>query len=238
MLFRSDRLEWKDNRVKGIKRDLKNYCKNMFYNEFLKKYKDAFHLENTPRNEAPCKPLVSQEQEQEQEQEHEKEEQPTSPTGADSLPPAGEKLETTAPSCPHVKIIESYNEALPSLARVDLKLWKGSQREKDLRTRWKEDGERQDLDWWKSFFLSVGQSDFLTGRKKEWKADLGWLLKRSNFIKVLEGKYDNVCSAVTQPRHDCGDCTYNHGQKCPNLLKEGFDAQACNSFIDFYKKGK
>lgn len=35
------------------------------------------------------------------------------------------------------------------------------------------------------------QSDFLSGRTKDWRADLDWILNENNFIKILEGKYDN-----------------------------------------------
>jgi hypothetical protein len=107
-------------------------------------------------------------------------------TGAGS-PPPGEGV----PPCPHQEIIALYHEALPQLTKVRVDLWGGTQRSKDLRARWAEDGERQNLAWWKSFFKTVGESSFLTGKTKPWKADLGWLVKRENFIKVLEGKYDN-----------------------------------------------
>ena len=34
-------------------------------------------------------------------------------------------------------------------------------------------------------------SDFLAGRTKDWRADLDWILNENNFIKILEGRYDN-----------------------------------------------
>lgn len=38
----------------------------------------------------------------------------------------------------------------------------------------------------------VSNSDFLKGfNNKNWKADIDWLLNPNNFIKVIEGKYDN-----------------------------------------------
>lgn len=66
-----------------------------------------------------------------------------------------------------------------------------------LRTRWKEKPERQSLEWWKAFFLSVNESDFLMGRtsgsngRKPFRADLEWIVRPQNMVKILEGKYSN-----------------------------------------------
>jgi hypothetical protein len=41
-------------------------------------------------------------------------------------------------------------------------------------------------------FKLVGESDFLNGKnEKKWNADLDWILKPANFIKILENKYKN-----------------------------------------------
>jgi hypothetical protein len=50
------------------------------------------------------------------------------------------------------------------------------------------------LNWWAEFFQSVGKSRFLTGRVngkdgRAFVADLEWLIKPSNFAKIVEGKY-------------------------------------------------
>jgi hypothetical protein len=50
------------------------------------------------------------------------------------------------------------------------------------------------LNWWADFFQSVGKSRFLTGRVngkdgRAFVADLEWLIKPSNFAKIVEGKY-------------------------------------------------
>jgi hypothetical protein len=96
------------------------------------------------------------------------------------------------PPCPHQKIIDLYHEVLPELRRV--RVWNG-QREKYLRARWKEDPKRQDLDWWKGLFEYVRKSPFLMGLvdsnngRAPFQADLEWLVRPSNFNKVIEGKY-------------------------------------------------
>lgn len=93
-------------------------------------------------------------------------------------------------SCPHQKIIFSYNSILSQLPEVKSKLWNGTRRT-HLAARWKEDKERQNLIWWKEYFESISSMPFLCGdNDRNWKADLGWLINQNNMIKVLEGKYD------------------------------------------------
>lgn len=93
------------------------------------------------------------------------------------------------PPCPHAEIIALYHELLPSLRQV--RTWEGK-RPKHLQARWREDFERQNLDWWGRFFGYVAKSDFLMGRKTDFAADLEWLIAPSNFAKVIEGKYENA----------------------------------------------
>jgi hypothetical protein len=47
----------------------------------------------------------------------------------------------------------------------------------------------------------VASSDFLCGRNdRHWRCDFDWLTKNdTNFIKVLEGKYDNKGQTATAP---------------------------------------
>ena len=40
-------------------------------------------------------------------------------------------------------------------------------------------------------FRKVEESDFLTGHKGSWQATFDWLMNEKNFVKVLEGNYDN-----------------------------------------------
>jgi hypothetical protein len=48
-----------DKRIKGIKKDLEKSRMSPFFNEFLDKYMESFHLHDVARNEAPSKPLRS-----------------------------------------------------------------------------------------------------------------------------------------------------------------------------------
>ena len=117
-------------------------------------------------------------------------------------PPDGE-LESAKklPGCDHKAVIELYHQNLPTMRRVEV--WNET-RAGYLRQRWREVAaelaQSQDitasdvLNWWGEFFQSVGKSRFLTGRVnskdgRAFVADLEWILKPSNFAKIVEGKY-------------------------------------------------
>lgn len=95
------------------------------------------------------------------------------------------------PSCPHQEIIALYHEILPELPRV--KEW-GEERQKLLRKRWRESAERQNLDWWRRFFEYVKKCPFLMGQKTDFQANLEWLIRPKNFVKVIEGLYEERAS--------------------------------------------
>jgi len=105
------------------------------------------------------------------------------------------------PNCDHEKVIALYHKHLPTLRRVEV--WNET-RKGYLRQRWREVATElaeknlitsQDvLDWWDRFFTHIGKSKFLTGRINDksgraFVADLEWILKPSNFAKIIEGKY-------------------------------------------------
>lgn len=48
------------------------------------------------------------------------------------------------------------------------------------------------IEGWKIVLDMVRGSDFLTGKKSEWKADFDFLVTASKFVKVMEGSYANV----------------------------------------------
>lgn len=104
----------------------------------------------------------------------------------------GRRTPTGDPAaCPHDDIIELYHEVLPMGRRV--KTWTDTRRA-HLRARWREDGKRQNLDYWRRFFTHVSASPFLTGRvsgkdRKPFELSLDWLVMPENFAKVIEGKY-------------------------------------------------
>lgn len=105
------------------------------------------------------------------------------------------------PECEHKEVIELYHQFLPTLRKVEV--WNAA-RKGYLRQRWREVAEElaQDksidsshvLNWWSEFFQHIGKSKFLTGKVnskdgRAFTADLEWILKPSNFAKIVEGKY-------------------------------------------------
>lgn len=96
-----------------------------------------------------------------------------------------------ADNCPHADIIATYHELLPANPRI--KVWDGA-RQKALRTRWREDPKRQSLEYWERFLRHVSASPFLTGKVdgsngRPFLPGLEWLVKSSNFAKIIEGRY-------------------------------------------------
>ena len=81
-----------------------------------------------------------------------------------------------------IQICKSYSEP------ISHKKW-STKRRKLVESRW---GENPNIDIWKKLFEKAEESDFLAGRTKNtWKASFDWLINADNFIKTLEGNYDN-----------------------------------------------
>lgn len=96
------------------------------------------------------------------------------------------------PACPHKAIIAAYHEILPELRQV--RDWNET-RARLLSRRWAESQERQNLPWWQEYFRYVRTSKFLMGKTigrdgRPFDCDLEWLVRPTNFAKVIEGKYE------------------------------------------------
>lgn len=92
------------------------------------------------------------------------------------------------PDCPYEKIISLYHELLPELPEVKILTDK---RKSFLKARWREDDKRQDIEFWRRFFGYVRTSDFLIGKTGSFQANFEWLINSTNFVKVIEGNYEN-----------------------------------------------
>lgn len=109
--------------------------------------------------------------------------------------PARKQGNGKAPPCPHEQIIAAYHEELPELRPVQV--W-NDQRRKLLQSRWREKPERQDVEYWRRYFRFIRESEFLMGQtdsgpgKKPFSADLEWLIRPTNFAKIVEGKYHDA----------------------------------------------
>ena len=123
-----------------------------------------------------------------------------------SLEAPSKKIETPlckpgAPPCPHREIIALYAKCLPDLPYP--RAWEGV-RSTHLAARWrwvlsdlKRKGMAYDrdagLDFFRRMFGYIAKSDFLMGRTKNaWNGcDLPWIVEAGNFLKIIEGKYEN-----------------------------------------------
>lgn len=92
---------------------------------------------------------------------------------------------------------ELFNQYCNSLPRVYLLTDK---RKKAITERLKEAKPENVEEFLISFFQRVQNSDFLSGRKTDWKADFDFIFTKSKFIKIIEGSYDNT-KAKKIPRH-------------------------------------
>ena len=117
-------------------------------------------------------------------------------------PPSGEpEVGNGLPKCNHQGVIDLYHKHLPTLRKVEV--WNDA-RKGYLRQRWREVADELSktkvigapdiLGWFAEFFDHIGTSRFLTGKVnskdgRAFVADLEWILKPSNFAKIVEGKY-------------------------------------------------
>ena len=106
-------------------------------------------------------------------------------------------------ACPYERLVDAYHQCMPDNPRVR-KLTDARRRQ--LRARWNECHEpigksfgyatvNEGVEKWRQFFQVCALSEFLTGRttpqpgRVPFVADLEWLIKPANFIRVLENRY-------------------------------------------------
>jgi uncharacterized protein YdaU (DUF1376 family) len=96
------------------------------------------------------------------------------------------------PPAPVEQIVEMYNTMLPMLSAVTVV---NDSRRRAISSRWREvvtadklDREKG-LEFFQWFFDMVSKSKFLTGKVKDWKADIDFLFNASKFPRIVEGTY-------------------------------------------------
>jgi len=101
------------------------------------------------------------------------------------------------PACPNDQIVDLYHRRLPTLPRVEVL---NDTRKRHIAARWREvladpdiaksptprESALEFFDW---FFDHASKSPFLTGKAKDWRADLDFLMTPTKFVKVIEGHY-------------------------------------------------
>jgi uncharacterized protein YdaU (DUF1376 family) len=83
-------------------------------------------------------------------------------------------------------IVDLFNTVLPELPSVKILTDK---RKSSIRSCALVKPRFSEIGFWEVYFQEVRKSDFLMGRKTDWKADFDFLTTRSKFVKVVEGAY-------------------------------------------------
>jgi hypothetical protein len=64
---------------------------------------------------------------------------------------------------------------------------------------------------WEEFFEKIEKSDFLTGRDGKWhNCGFDWILEPRNYVKILEGNYDNRESYQETRKQKARSHVYTH----------------------------
>ena len=93
---------------------------------------------------------------------------------------------------PYQKIVNLYHEKLPNNPQI---AQLSANRKTQIKARW--NNGLPDIKAWEDYFDYVGESAFLTGRvqptngRKVFVANIDFLIKEGNVLKVFEGNYDD-----------------------------------------------
>lgn len=90
-------------------------------------------------------------------------------------------------SVPFTEIVELFNSTCTTLPKIK-KL--SDSRRKSIKKAYR--AFSKNMNQFKTLFSKTHKSDFLSGRSGAWTGcAFDWILKESNYIKILEGNYDN-----------------------------------------------
>ena len=106
----------------------------------------------------------------------------------------------SAEPTPYSQIVDMYHKCCTTLPKVKAL---SKTRQASIRSLYKKYG----MDGFEDVFAKAGASDFLSGRTGKWNGcGFDWLIKPANFLKVLEGNYDNgkgrAAMKVVPPERD------------------------------------
>lgn len=83
------------------------------------------------------------------------------------------------------RVLECYHSLCPNMSKVEVL---NKTRRGLINARIGEYGESKVI----SVLRMAGESDFLNGKsEKGWKANFEWIMRPENFIKIMEGNYEN-----------------------------------------------
>ena len=113
--------------------------------------------------------------------------------------PMAEASPSHCPPCPYKKIMELFHSICVSYPRiVDI----DGERKKAVAARWR---KYQDISKFEEVFRIAESSSFMKGENgRNWSADFDWMMKPTNFGKILEHKYDSRNSSAVSPSSTLG----------------------------------
>jgi hypothetical protein len=128
------------------------------------------------------------------------------------------------------RIVALFNEICPSLQKV-IKV--SDARKKTIATITKAFSDEEI----KTVFEKAEKSDFLTGKTKPgFKAAFDWIMKQSNFIKVLEGNYDNYDNKQDAHRSESNESIEDKyrklGRPVPSYNAEEIELESYEMYKD------
>lgn len=114
--------------------------------------------------------------------------------GKDKL--SKDRLDKDKTDTPYMEFQELFNRICVSFPQIKT-MSKG--RKEKVKCRW---GEIKSLETLEQIFTIMENSEFLKGNNKnKWKATFDWLMiNDNNWVKVLEGNYDNTLDKQAQPQ--------------------------------------
>ena len=103
------------------------------------------------------------------------------------------QAEAVSVNCPYVKIKELYHSICISFPKIkDIT----GNRKKAIAARWR---THKSLEIFQELFTIAESSPFLKGENdRNWSADFDWMMKPTNFSKILEHKYDDRSPGETK----------------------------------------
>lgn len=124
---------------------------------------------------------------------------------------------------PYEEIIAQYNAICKSLPKVKAR---SKARDKSMKSLYR---KLKSLEKIAELFSKVESSDFLSGRDGKWSnCGFDWILKESNYIKILEGNYDNKSrTQIVNPSNNTNNQRSNKGKlRFDNFTGRQYDYDA------------
>ena len=98
----------------------------------------------------------------------------------------------------YISIIDTYHETCVSFPKVTVL---SDKRKQAIKARL----ATYSIEQFQEMFRKAEASDFLKGKNnRDWRANFDWLMKDSNFAKVLDGNYDNSTSYGNTEENNTG----------------------------------